>query len=75
MRTEKNLEEEIELIINPNGPDKKATEELIKALSTVFTSNTSPKVKEYTRGIIKGVGKGYEMQTGEKYEGFFPEEV
>ena len=63
------LEKKVEPIFNPDGPDKEATEELIKVLSTALDS---PTVRNYTRRIIEAVKKGYERQSEQKYDGFLP---
>ena len=64
------LEKKVEPIFNPDGPDKEATEELIKALSTALINST---VGNYTRRMIEAVKEGYERQSKQKYSGFLPE--
>ena len=67
---EKNLEREIDPILNPDGPNKSITQEIIEALSTVFEEKTaSCMTKDYAEKLILGLKKGYEMQSGEKYDG------
>jgi len=71
MGSEKDLEQRTNLVFNPRGPDKKATEELIKVLSKGLNSPV-PDGNDYTRELIKAVKEGYEMQSGQKYKGFLP---
>lgn len=78
MVLEKSLEEttEIRPILNPRGPNKQETEELIEILSTVLDDPTaSPGVKDYTVEMIKAVKKGYEIQSEQVYDGFWPENL
>lgn len=65
--------EEMRPILNPKGPNKQDTEELIRALSTVLESYTWPDVKIYTGKMIKAIIKGYEIQSKKKYDGYLPE--
>lgn len=60
------LERKIEPILNPDGPNKEATDELIEALSEV--ANSKSFAKDYAKNLIEAIKKGYEIQTGEKYE-------
>lgn len=65
---------EIKPIFNPAGPDRQATEELIRALSTVLDSPaTGSETKAYTSKMILAIKEGYEIQSEEKYKGFLPE--
>ena len=57
------------MIINPGGPNLKETEELIKYVSIDLDN---PKVKDFTLNVIDSIIKGYEHQSGEKYDGYLP---
>jgi hypothetical protein len=59
----------LEMIINPGGPNLKETEELIKYVSIDLDN---PKVKDFTLNVIDSIIKGYEHQSGEKYDGYLP---
>ena len=72
---EEKVDEIIKPILNPQGHNKQDTEELIKSLSPTLKSNTWPEVKDNTIKMIKQIVKGYEIQSGEKYNGFLPEEM
>jgi len=52
-------------IFNPGGANKQATKELIKSLSETAKDKFAG---DYARDIIGRVKKGYEIQSGQKYE-------
>ncbi len=60
----KKMPEDIDAILNPNGPDRKATTELIDALSTALKS---PRIGDYTKELIEKIKKGYKIQSGENF--------
>jgi hypothetical protein len=63
----------MEPIFNPRGPDMQATEDVIKALSTVLDECYNyPETKTYVNTMIQALVKGYRMQSGKKYTGFLP---
>lgn len=72
---EEKVDEEIRPIYPPEGKSKQDTEEVIRALSTVLKSNTWFEFKEHTKETIRRIVKGYEQQSGQKYDGFLPEEM
>lgn len=51
-------------IFNPNGPNKKAVDELIEALSTALDS---PIAGNHAREMIEAIKEGYKIQSGEDY--------
>ncbi len=66
---EKDLECKIDPILNPEGPNRIITQEIIDALSTVFKDETaSCMAKDYAEKLILSLKKGYENQSGEKYD-------
>jgi len=70
MASEEPLEERIEPVFNPDGPNRQATEELIETISTVVDSpRASQETKDYAEKLIEAIKVGYEIQSGEKYEG------
>lgn len=54
--------EAMDAILNPDGPDRKATKELIDALSTV-----KGPADKYAKDLIEKIKKGYKIQTGEEF--------
>ena len=60
----KKMPEDIDAILNPNGPDRKATTELIDALSTALKS---PRIGDYAKDLIEKIKKGYKIQSGENF--------
>jgi len=69
MGSSEQLESRIEPILNPGVPDREATEELIKCLSTALDH---PTVHDYVQRLIDAVVQGYEIQSGQAYDGFLP---
>ena len=66
LEDDQSLEGRMQPILNPDGSDRQATEELIETLSTALDS---PIAGDYAKDLIKAVKAGYEIQSGEKYEG------
>lgn len=62
---ENNLERQIEPVLNPNGPNKQVTKDLIEALSKVPKSSLA---YQNAQNLIEAVKKGYEIQSGEEYK-------
>ena len=63
------LEKKIEPILNPDGPSKTATDELIKALRSVLHDDSaSCMTKDYAKALITSVKVGYKIQTGASYD-------
>lgn len=76
MATDKQPEQRTEPIFNPDGPNREATEELVEALSTALNSRTAkanPEFRAYVMKTIEAVKEGYEIQSKERYDGFFSE--
>lgn len=81
--TEIDLEKRVRPILNPNGPNQKVTEELVKLHSTtlkhpaadiaILTKENT--LRNYVLESIKGLVLGYEQQSGKKYKGFLPNEL
>jgi hypothetical protein len=58
------ISKDMDAILNPDGPNRDATKELIDALSSSLKSPTAGK---YAKELIEKVKKGYKIQSGEDF--------
>jgi hypothetical protein len=65
MATEKQLEERMGPILNPEGANRQATKELIDTLSTVVSD---PIAGRLATRMIEAIKEGYKIQSGESYD-------
>jgi hypothetical protein len=60
---------ELDMILNPSGPNLKETEELVKYVSKELNN---PGVKDYVLELVDRIIAGYEHQSGKDYTGYLP---
>jgi hypothetical protein len=73
--SKKSLEKRMAPIFNPGGPDMDKTEDLIKIHTDHILNHPRvySGVKEHAIEMIEALREGYEIQSGKKYTGFYPE--